>query len=851
MKSYLLFGSRLALDLKDYLSLELKGDIIGISPLSNEPLYKDFEYICRTGPDYLVIDLYTCIHFLYEVDNKLVTYTGKESLSENIDKLYSPIDSYTGSMKSNFNTFINSINRFFPGDRIFLIAAAESKYFVIGQQLRKYKKDDDRRKKYKFIKSLEKKFIEETGAQYISLSKYYFNKKIPGYLLNEEIFEAGFYENISYVIDKYLSEGVFEDRLPRFDLSLERYGYYQFRTILHKAFYCFFDREKFTDGMVLSSPREFVIKHKSDFCRLKVIENLTEERNQLYQTIKHDQKLSNDFRNVVLGYCSLMFPEEDRPQNNDCIMAFREKVVPASLLHAVRAYHASAGISPKVINSNNAGYYYAMMRGKTHLEALGYVKSDTVITPTLVDVYGSCVSNTCLNERITGNHGLARNNYFFHVPLYESSSIPVEYPGGVFEGDIDVKDKNTKMQFDHTIENAILDSDSDWVVIDLYSFIAPKTYLYGDFIYTDLNGKISIKLASNKIDICKNFDLLGDKEALKRRIMTCCSWIKKRWNDNIILIDIQASALQIGDDDVIYEPRIKKNIKLRETILGDAFRFISKLLNCYTISITHDFIADDKGYLARVLVHYEFDFYDVMIQIIKKIIDQKPEKKFYDTYPNEIRVKRILRLLPQNNIKLLRRYFSNGLDEVVLQLPIELIEKYNQFIVDWYDRGIGSKRELINKVDFTDYEDLKRAIEMTGNVETEDSVKIPKDYAAWPEWKVPKEINVVPKEVYYIEYDGNGAEKGAMKKSVIEYGIKKHLRKNTFEKEGYQFIGWKAYRQSDGKTSYWNGKNKKFFIEGKQKEGFDVFLYPERAVVAKQTAVRNDTILMIAQWASL
>ena len=847
MKSCLLFGSRLALDLKDYLNVEIEGEIIGISPLSNEATYETFERVCKNRPDYLILDLCSVTHFLYDLEQRLFTYKGANSIPEKVVELYDPVESYTGSMKKNFLDFLETVNQFFSEQRILLIGVEEPQFFVIGQQLREYKKKSSS-KKYKYIKRLEQEFIERTGAQYISLSKFYFIRKRKGYLLNTEIFETGFYKNVSHAIDEYIATGTLSDKAPKFDISLDRYIDYQFRTILYKAFYCFLNIEIFTDGMVLSSPREFVIKYKADFSRLKEIEDFTEKDfQQLYKAIEYDLKLSSDFKNVALGYWGLLTGEENEYINVRA--AFQEEVVPAGVLKLVRKYYTSEGVNPKVITVHNVGYYYAMMHGKTHSEAIGYVKSHTVISPILVDVYGSCVSNTGLNERITMSDGLVRNHYFFHVPVYESTSLPVKYPGGVFEEAANINDLNMKMQFEHTIEKNVADSDSDWVVIDLYSMIAPKTYLYGNFIYTDINGNISLKLGSSKIDVCNNYYLLGDKEELKNKILTWCSWIRKRWHDNIILIDIQVSALQIGDDDVIYELRKKSDVRLRETILADTFKFVRKELDCYAITIAHDFLADDKGYLKRHLVHYEFDYYNSVIQIIKKIIKERPEKKIFDNYPNEVRLQRIARLLPKNDVRLLKRYFSNGLDEVILQLPIELLRKYTKCIIEWYDRGIGSKTELMSKVDFSDCEELKSAIEKTGFIEEKnENVKISRDYLEWPEWKVPEGMKVVPKSVYFIEYDGNGATTGFMKKSVIEYGINSHLKTNAFQREGYQFIGWIAHRKSDGKICYWNGKNKKFFTEGKQEEGFEIFLYPERAVIAKQTKKRKDIINMTAQW---
>ena len=174
--------------------------------------------------------------------------------------------------------------------------------------------------------------------------------------LNTEIFETGFYKNVSHAIDEYIATGTLSDKAPKFDISLDRYIDYQFRTILYKAFYCFLNIEIFTDGMVLSSPREFVIKYKADFSRLKEIEDFTEKDfQQLYKAIEYDLKLSSDFKNVALGYWGLLTGEENEYINVRA--AFQEEVVPAGVLKLVRKYYTSEGVNPKVITVHNVGYY--------------------------------------------------------------------------------------------------------------------------------------------------------------------------------------------------------------------------------------------------------------------------------------------------------------------------------------------------------------------------------------------------------------------------------------------------------------------------------------------------------------
>ena len=121
MKSCLLFGSRLALDLKDYLNVEIEGEIIGISPLSNEASYETFKRVRKNNPDYLILDLCSVTHFLYDLKERLFTYKGANSIPEKVAELYDPVESYTGSMEKNFLDFLETVNQFFSEQRILLI----------------------------------------------------------------------------------------------------------------------------------------------------------------------------------------------------------------------------------------------------------------------------------------------------------------------------------------------------------------------------------------------------------------------------------------------------------------------------------------------------------------------------------------------------------------------------------------------------------------------------------------------------------------------------------------------------------------------------------------------------------
>lgn len=105
---------------------------------------------------------------------------------------------------------------------------------------------------------------------------------------------------------------------------------------------------------------------------------------------------------------------------------------------------------------------------------------------------------------------------------------------------------------------------------------------------------------------------------------------------------------------------------------------------------------------------------------------------------------------------------------------------------------------------------------------------------------------------FCIVYDANGgvAEK-MMEPTVIEYGVGTKLRKNTYTKKGYVFIGWKASRISDKRICYVNEIDRverRYCKENEQPAGWKEYLYTDESKVAYLSKIDNDIIVMSAQW---
>lgn len=94
----------------------------------------------------------------------------------------------------------------------------------------------------------------------------------------------------------------------------------------------------------------------------------------------------------------------------------------------------------------------------------------------------------------------------------------------------------------------------------------------------------------------------------------------------------------------------------------------------------------------------------------------------------------------------------------------------------------------------------------------------------------------VDKNNYIIHYDANGG-KGTMEDTQAEYDVKDNLSKNEFTKEGYNFIGWKAYYEDeDGKL-----------VELKDENG-NVMTFKDKEEFINLIGKNNGEVTLKAQW---
>lgn len=842
----LLIGSNFMEELSDCLDyFDTKIKIINESPLSDEFSLK-LENI-KEDVDYVLIDLMVCATWLFKQSGRIKTLRG-----ENAGHVFNPATFKCTQIEKNYNRFMKDLLKKYSCNKLFLVLSSFPSYFVTNFQLRNIKKApdiDDWKQSFSLIKKLEKKFIMHTNAATIDLAKYYFLKKPVGYDVSFVRYEELLYRDIDqWFYD--LQNGVTRTK-PVFKFKLDRYIMYQYKTIHYKAFYRFLEEENIVDKFLLSSPREYVLKNYENIIKLNHLAERSGNE-KIYHLIQNDIEMTEDFKQVVLGFLFLQEGIEAGNAFEYFKQMFRNGIVSYEIKKEIRNYWAKRGLNPNKITSHNAGYYFKMKWGGVEAEAQQFIADNAVIEPTLVDVYGSCIAYQTINEFISGATEVVHNNYYMHVPVYESCEVPVKHPEVVWQSEpADEFEKNVRIQFEHQIEEDIKRSEANWCLIDLYSMIAPRTFLYGDFCFTDYGNKTWQYFGAQNIHPWNGYyqELLQSDEFLEK-IRQWTKWLKEKYGENIILVNFKASRYKIGDDNCLYDAY--KNAVRKNEITDKVYGLVKEWLGCYCIEFGKEFLADDVGYSSSGPVHYELDFYEEEAAVIQKIITSKPKQKVYKAYSNVVRVNRIIRLAEKNSPDLLSQIFETDLDKIIVSLPVGIIKKYKKEIIEFYDAEIDNRIDLLKVISLLEindplyYFDLKRMVFEVKDPDPDKNQMIKTHYDKLAETAVYDTYRnkQMRNTTYRIEfYDGN---EFLFAQSVI-YGVKTKLM--PAPEKNRDFLGWKAYRMSDGKVSCVQKEGKRAFIDEEMLDENNIlYLFPNEANVAKNSSINGDVIRMYAVW---
>ena len=735
--SYFCFGSCFFTKLQPLLQERgsLTGSMLGVSPLSelsasvkteNDTLvYWLSELDSKleaSNADYFLLNLQNVLQPLLNTGGSFVS-ASKENLKLLTRKEISIVDPILldkAVIDKALDSLINVIKKHFASNQIILIHTTSSPYWLLGNNLRVDNPPAPDTKHIQWLGDLEQLFCDKADCRFIDVTRFYFYQKEVGKPLTDETFEKECYIDTANSIFSIAEGGDGKSARPDFALSLDRYVAYYF-TLQRKPQRIFLNADYFLDKLVLSSNADFVKKYRQELITLDALDwNNVEKAIKTLQEFKPDSTLTK----VCIAF-NAVINDQYTEGNVDYALMFRCEIVPDELIaYLKKEYAPQAGLLPTQINRYNAGYHFAMM---TENNPYDYSTKGTVAYPTVIDVFGSCISRTIFNVQ---DNDFAINRYWFHVPPFEYRNKPVEYKSSLFPAKLSWTDRLVKLQFENGIYQDIENSESKWLLLDLYFLVSPNNFYYKekDCFYGDFDHRVSNLLRAQRVNLLLNPNFFGTVEDLFHAMDSWINIIKKKYGNKIILVTGYRTDYWIGDDDRIYQQ--PANHDPCNKLLNKASGYIRDKLDCYMLDIGKYFLPDDLGYMRNTPVHKEDACYFAEHNISRYIVDNMPEQKVFSQYDGQNHMAHLERLVKNNSLELLEKALPlSELDKAILKLGYdEMINKHNE-LAELYDK-CNWNASLDDIVDSLDSKELSKALRKVAKIASKESTadEFPLDY---------------------------------------------------------------------------------------------------------------------------
>lgn len=689
--SYFLFGGSFFTKLLPHLQTKgmIAGQLSGISPLSEISLSTQRETpvlsywlpeldadLAAVPADYFVLDLQLALTKLLSSEAGFISASAEnlEQLTRPEVAIVDPILLPTQTVTAALNRLSAVITKYFPSNRIILIHTHNSPFWLAGNSLRAEVSPAADPVHANWLKDLEQQFREITGCHFVDITRFYFYQKEIGKPLTNVIYEESCYPDVARCIFDIAHGGSGNPQRPDFASSLDRYANFYFS--LHtKPQRVFLDATYFLDRLVLSSSDTFVRKYRQELIELNLLD-WREPAKALAFLNKFNS--DSDLTRICVAFDAICNGDYHNPHADYGLM-FRSEVVPEAVVaYLKKEYAPKADLIPSQINRDNAGFHFARM---TKQDPALFSTEKTVATPSIIDVFGSCISRTPFNVR---DNDFAVNNYWFHVPPFESRNQPVPGADGLFPAKLNWKERLVKQQFECGVYQKIMDSTSEWLVLDLYSLVSPNNFYYQNCLYGDFDHSISARLKAKRVMLTKEPNPIGSQDAVIAALDPWLEVIKKKYGKKIIMIDVQRFQHWIGDDDLIYT---LPSASPSNAFLARAARHVRSKTDCYQISVGKFFLPEESGYLRNTPTHMEDAGYLSVHDIARYIVDHEPDRKVFDQYSGHLHMTHLERLAKRNDLATLNKALPlTELDKAVVRLGYETMRTWHDQLAALYDQ---------------------------------------------------------------------------------------------------------------------------------------------------------------------
>lgn len=685
--SFFLFGGSFLTRLKP--RLEKQGTVaaewMGLSPLSQlngfsgelKPWLPELDAaLAQAKADYLIVDL-QCARQNLLVSGGCYLSASEQNLSALKRKELAAVDPGLlprQQVEEAIDSFAAVLRKRFAPDRIILLHTCLADFWLAGNNLRTHQPAMFTAAQKKWMAELEQQFRSRTGCRLVDVSRFYFLQKEPGRPLTEEIFEDRCYQDVAGRVADILSGGTGRADRPDFGLSLDRYVDYHF-TMQRKPQRVYLDANYFLDNLILCAQPDFVTANRESLIALDALDWYRPENAlAMLKRVDPDGFLTK----ICVAFHAVRSGRYGEP-GVDYALLFRSGIAPEELItYLKKEYAPKAGLMPGQINQYNAGYHFAKLR---KLDPASCSTALTVAEPTVVDVFGSCISRTLFNVQ---DNDFTVNRYWFHVPPFEYRNKPVACPPALFPEKLNWTDRLVRLQFEGGVYQDIRKSEAKWLVLDLYSLISPNTCLYQDCLFGDFDHRISNALKAQRVDIWRTPNLIAkDHDELLAALNPFLEVLRSKYGSRIILVDGQRQDHWLGDDGRIYALPRKADCN---EFMDRAFHYVQEKIGCYGIRIGQYFLPDELGYMRNTPAHKEDLGYFAAHDTARYIVDQEPKQKLFEQYSGRIHMAHLERLMEHNSPAAMALALPlTELDRAVLALGLPRMRELREPLSALYD----------------------------------------------------------------------------------------------------------------------------------------------------------------------
>ncbi|MBE6984922.1 MAG: hypothetical protein E7434_04795 [Ruminococcaceae bacterium] len=646
------------------------------------------KYLQTHRAEYLVLDLhYVCQPLFTDGEN----YYTKMPDAPQIGKPVSINDLSREQKKKLIECYADLLLKYFPGKNIALIKTVKTEFIAVKNRVRAQENE----KFNQFIEECENWFLKRTGCMYIETLKFYFmEKKSTG-----TQYEGEAYLDLADNVRRFVRQQHVRRR-PIFRYSLDRYCRY-YDNIYKRAFGAFLRTDNAVENLVYSSEPWFV---KENYELLRAADKLLKSGyKDLASALDMSMKNADMLKALLLAMDAVLNKDYVNPEIRYDLL-FEQRITVRALWQAVRKYAAEHWKRPfpEQITEVNYGYYFSLMQlqmttDKTicaqalkTIQALG--TDETVeLLPTAVDIWGSCVSRLAFQYDNVAHlcKMVFRGNLFQALPLFLDAP-PVHYNKLHFMPPITADNKVVQYQLDSTLRAQLDKTESDWVVIDLYTLTALSIFKLHEKIYCDNQNFCSKKFGASKVTLHKEFT----DEQIFAELDRFAAYLRKRYGDKIILIKHKRMEHYLD-----FEGKLKRfgqkeyNDSTERNPYNDRYtNHFAKKCGCYYIDIVDQFLSDEMNLLYLNTVHYENEFYTEVCKIMRHIISEQPNQRHFTTYDSLTKIRRIAKLNAKNpGSPVIKRLFPNGwLDELLFKLPAKTVSDHAADLARLYDERCPS-----------------------------------------------------------------------------------------------------------------------------------------------------------------